>query len=52
LAALAAFCAYSEIGRILLGIIVATRHVTQSIDSNAAEHGRARTNLPPTNRSL
>lgn len=42
----------SEIGRIFLEIIVATRHVTQSIDINAAEHGRARLNMALTNRSL
>jgi NAD(P)-dependent dehydrogenase (short-subunit alcohol dehydrogenase family) len=49
---LAAFVPTAKSAKFLLGIIVATRHVTQSIDSNAAEHGRARTNLPPTNRSL
>ena len=34
------------------GIIVATRHVTQSVHINTAEHGRARINLPLTNPSL
>jgi 3-hydroxy-9,10-secoandrosta-1,3,5(10)-triene-9,17-dione monooxygenase len=42
----------SEIGRIFLDIIVATRHVTQNVDINTAEHGRARVDLPLTNPSL
>ena len=42
----------SEIGRIFLDIIVATRHATQNVDINTAEHGRARVNLPLTNPSL
>ena len=33
-------------------IIVATRHVTQNVDINTAEHGRARVDLPLTNPSL
>jgi hypothetical protein len=47
-----AIYANSEIGRIFLDIIVATRHVTQNVDINTAEHGRARMNLPLTNPSL
>lgn len=44
--------ANSEIGRIFLDIVVATRHVTQNLDINATDHGRARFNLPLTNPSL
>jgi alkylation response protein AidB-like acyl-CoA dehydrogenase len=42
----------SEIGRIFLDIIVATRHVTQNLDINATDHGRALFNLPLLNPSL
>ena len=52
LAGARAIYANSEIGRIFLDIIVATRHVTQNVDINTAEHGRARMNLPLINRSL
>jgi hypothetical protein len=41
-----------DLARIFLDIIVATRHVTQSVHINTAEHGRARINLPLTNLSL
>jgi len=46
LAGARAVYADSEIGRIFLDIIVATRHVTQNVDINTAEHGRARVNPP------
>jgi alkylation response protein AidB-like acyl-CoA dehydrogenase len=52
LAGARAIYANSEIGRIFLDIIVATRHVTQNVDINTAEHGRARMNLPLINTSL
>ena len=52
LAGARAVYANSEIGRLFLDIIVGTRHVTQNVDINAAEHGRARVNLPLTNPSL
>jgi resorcinol 4-hydroxylase (FADH2) len=52
LAGARAVYADSEIGRIFLDIIVATRHVTQNVEINTAEHGRARVNLPLTNPSL
>jgi len=52
LAGARAIYANSEIGRIFLDIIVATRHVTQNVDINTAEHGRARMNLPLINPSL
>jgi hypothetical protein len=52
LASAGAIYANSEIGRIFLDIIIATHHVAQNVDVNAAEHGRARINLPLTNRSL
>ena len=42
----------SKIGRIFLDVLVATRHVTQNVDINATDHGRARFNLPLTNPSL
>jgi len=38
----------NEIGRIFLDIIVATRHVTQNVDINTAEHGRALLDMPLT----
>jgi 3-hydroxy-9,10-secoandrosta-1,3,5(10)-triene-9,17-dione monooxygenase len=41
-----------DLARIFLDIIVATRHITQSVHINTAEHGRARINLPLTNPSL
>ena len=41
-----------DIGRIFLDILVATRHVTQNLDINATDHGRARVNLRLTNPSL
>ncbi len=42
----------SDIGRIFLDILVATRHVTQGFDNNAADFGRASVGLPLTNPSL
>ena len=42
----------SDIGRIFLDILVATRHVTQNLDINATDHGRALIDLPLTNPSL
>jgi resorcinol 4-hydroxylase (FADH2) len=42
----------NDIGRIFLDILVATRHVTQNLDINATDHGRARVNLPLTNPAL
>jgi resorcinol 4-hydroxylase (FADH2) len=42
----------NDIGRIFLDILVATRHVTQNLEINATDHGRARVNLPLTNPAL
>ncbi len=52
LAGARAVYANSQIGRIFLDILVATRHVTQNLDINATDHGRARVNLPLMNSSL
>lgn len=42
----------SDIGRIFLDILVATRHVTQGFDNNATDFGRASVGLSLTNPSL
>ena len=50
--ALAPLMPIAKLGDIFLDIIVAARHVTQNVDINTVEHGRARINLPLTNASL
>jgi resorcinol 4-hydroxylase (FADH2) len=52
LAGARAVYAGNDVGRLFLDILVATRHVTQNVDINTTEHGRARLNLPLTNPSL